>query len=70
MRSISKWLHRKGIHRYSIPIKRFNKQLWHVEGDAGAGAQEKFQTIMRYKCQHCNKRKNKVQRTVTRTWGD
>lgn len=68
MSKLTKWLHKRGIHWYSVPIERFQKDLWYVEGKDGAGSQEKFQIFLRVKCQHCNKRKNKLQSTVTRTY--
>ena len=68
LEKLTRWLHRRGLHSYSIPIKRYKEQIYYVEGKDGAGSQEKFEIFMRVKCKHCNKRKNKLEETTVRTW--
>ena len=62
------WLHKKGIHSYSIPVKRYTEDVYYIEGEGDTGSQKKFNTFMRFKCKYCNKRKNKLEGTTVRMW--
>ena len=65
---LTKKLHRYGLHFYSVPIKRFTKEVYWIDGEGHAGSQEKFKTYKRMKCKHCNKRKNKYESTTVRSY--
>ena len=68
MSRFSKYLHKHGIHYYSIPIERFEEEVWYVQGTNGAGDQMKAKIYKKMKCLHCNKRKIKLESTYIRTY--
>lgn len=68
---LAKWWHKRGHHKFTIPISLVEKQNYYIEGEKGSSRnyRESVSYYTKKRCKYCTKRSLIHEKTIETTNG-